>query len=175
MPARRESVLRRGIEILGEQWQIRLDSRPEIVVVAVENDADGQSWQQLAAAVSAARSLVAMGGKILVLSELDAEWGEGFELLRRCNSPRDALKPLKALAPDDYAAAAQFAHAADWANIYLMSKLDPDVVEDFFMIPVENHTEAARLLSGDESCLFVGSAQYRLRHHRFEMTAGIES
>ncbi|MBT4863639.1 MAG: hypothetical protein HON53_00775, partial [Planctomycetaceae bacterium] len=43
---------------------------------------------------------------------------------------------------------------------YLLSKLDGDVVEDLFMTPLANGEEASRLLQGDETCLFLPSAQH---------------
>jgi nickel-dependent lactate racemase len=155
-----EAVLREGRRILTDRWLVRLESRADIVVVAVDNDAAGHGWEQFAAALATARSLVAMGGKILVLTEVDAELGDGFQLLTRYDTPRDAMQPLRDLAPDDFSEAAQLAYTADWARIYLMSKLNPDVVEELFMVPVANEREASRLLSGDETCLFVGSAQF---------------
>jgi nickel-dependent lactate racemase len=155
-----EAVLREGRKILTDRWLVRLEGRAEIVVVAIDNGAEGHGWEQFAAALATARSLVAMGGKVLALTELDAELGEGLQLLTGHDTPRDALQPLRDLAPADYAEAAQLAYTADWARIYLLSKLNSDVVEDLFMIPVESESEAARLLSGDESCLFVPAAQY---------------
>ncbi|HEX6986792.1 MAG TPA: hypothetical protein VF170_15550, partial [Planctomycetaceae bacterium] len=85
----------------------------------------------------------------------------GIELLRRAEEPRDAFRPLRQTAPDDLLAATQFAQAVDWARVYLLSRLDSDLVEDLFCVPVENEAEVARLLaSGDEPCVFIGSAQH---------------
>ena len=56
--------------------------------------------------------------------------------------------------------ATQFASAADWARVYLASKLPVGMVEELFMVPVENEREIARLLSGEESCVILGSAQH---------------
>ncbi len=155
-----DSVLRRGIELLARGWLIELDTRPEIVLAAIENDAGGHGWHQLGAALATARNLVAGGGKIVVLSEISAEPGQGLELLRQSETARDAIQPLRTFLPPDLVSATQLADAADWANIYLLSHLPSELVEDLFMIPLESLDEASRILRGDENCLFVGSAQH---------------
>jgi hypothetical protein len=57
-------------------------------------------------------------------------------------------------------AATQFASAADWARVYLVSKLPGGMVDELFMVPVENDRELAKLLAGEESCVVLGSAQH---------------
>lgn len=155
-----DSVLRRGKQLLADEWLLRLDSRPELVVAAVDRDAGGHGWEQVAAALATSRNLVARGGKVLILSELAAEPGAGLELIRECESPRDALKPLRTQAPPDLVAATQFAAALDWADVYLLSRLDSDLVEELFMVPVETEREARRFLDHAGTCIFLESAQH---------------
>ncbi len=155
-----ESVLRAGKQALAERWLIELDARPDIVVVAVDLDARGHGWAQIGAALSTARSLVARQGKIVVLSELDEEPGAGLELLAQADSPGDALQPLRAQSPPDLVSATQCVEAVTWADVYLLSKLDSDSVEDLFMVPLETEREALRVLQSGETCAFVGSAQH---------------
>lgn len=155
-----ESVLRDGKQALAERWLVELDERPDVVVVAVDVDARGHGWEQIGAALSAARNLVAREGKIVVLSELDEKLGPGLELLAEADSPGDALKPLRTQSPADLVAATQCIEAVDWADVYLLSKLESDRVEDLFMIPLESEREAVRLLQTGETCAFIGSAQH---------------
>ncbi len=154
-----DSVQRAATRLLDEQWMVRLDRRPDIVVAAVDRDAAGHGWEQIGAALATARNLVGKGGKILILSQLEAELGEGLKLVRQSKTPREAIKPLRTLTPPDLIAATQLANAADWADVYLLSKLQNDLVEELFFIPLESETEITRLLSGDESCAFLSSAQ----------------
>lgn len=156
-----DSVLRKGREILAERWTVRVPERVDTAVVAVDQDADGHGWRQIAAALAAARRLVSRDGRIVVLSQLAEAPSEGIEQLRRSEAPRDAFRPLRETAPPDLLAATQFAEAVDWARVYLLSRLDSDLVEDLFCVPVESADEVARLLAaGDESCVFIGSAQH---------------
>ena len=155
-----EAVFRRGTQMLSDAWLMELEHRAQTVVVAVDLDAAGHGWSQIAAALGTARNLVAKGGKIVVLSELRAELGVGMQLIRDSRSPRNALQPLRKQTPPDLIAATQLASSLDWAHVYLLSKMDQNVVDDLFMTPLANETEAQRLINSAESCVFLGSAQH---------------
>lgn len=156
-----ESVFRKGRNLLAERWTVRLSERVDTVVVAVDEDAGGHDWSQVATALSVAKRLVVRDGRIIVLSQLAKSPGQGVELLRHAEEPMDVVRSLRETVPDDLTAASQFAEAVDWARVYLLSKLDSDLVEELFCVPVENDAEIVRLLtSGDESCVVIGSAQH---------------
>ncbi len=156
-----ESVFRKGRETLSERWTVSLPDRVETVVVAVDEDAGGHGWNQIAAALAVAKRLVVRDGRMIVLSQLAQSPGEGLEILRRAEEPRNAFRPLRQIGPADLVAATQFAQAVDWGRVYLLSRLDSDLVEDLFCVPIENAAEVSRLLAADEeSCVFVGSAQH---------------
>ena len=155
-----DSVFRRGKQLLSEHWLIEVDRRPDVVVAAVDCDAAGHGWDQIGAALSTARNLVAGGGKIVILSELSAELGQGLELVRQCDTAGDAIQPLRTFLPPDLIPATQLASTVDWADVYLLSGLEGHVVEDLFMVPLDDPDDVSRLLRGDEPCLFLGSAQH---------------
>jgi nickel-dependent lactate racemase len=155
-----DSVLQRGKELLSERWKVRLPERPELVIAAVEADAAGHGWEQVGAALELARHVVVRDGRILLLTDLSEEPGDGVRIIAECRSPRDALKPLRDKAPPDLLTATRIAKGIDWANVYLLSRLDPQLVEDLCMIPLENPGEAARLIEGDERCAIIGGAQH---------------
>lgn len=155
-----DSVLRRARELLAIHWLFPVAVRPDLVVAAVDKDAAGHGWDQVSAALAAAHSLVVKGGKILILSELEAELSAGMKLVCESEHPSDVLQLLRASAPNDLIAATQLARAVEWADVYLLSRLDSDLVEDLFAIPVRDESEAHRLLGGDETCVFLSSAQH---------------
>jgi nickel-dependent lactate racemase len=156
-----DSVFRKGREELKDRWTFTAADRAETVVVAIDEDVGGHGWNQVSAALAVARRLVAREGRVIVLSQLAAPSGEGIEMLRRAEEPRDAFRPLRQVGPADLIAATQFAQAVDWSRVYLLSQLDSDLVEDLFCVPVENVAEVGRLLAADEeSCMFIGSAQH---------------
>jgi hypothetical protein len=130
------------------------------VIAAIDHEAGPHAWEQLGAAVEVARSLVARGGKIVILSDLNAELTQGLEMIRTGESARDAIRPLRKAAPPDLICATQLAAAADWARIYLLSGLPDEIVDELFLAPVSNETEVRRLLDEDSSCLFLEAAHF---------------
>lgn len=155
-----ESVLRRGKQLLSEEWLLRLGERADLVVAAIDGASSGlQAWREVGAALGVARKAVARDGRILLLTGLDAEPGEGMKCVAECAEPADALKPLQSFAPPDFLPAAQLAGAASWANVSLVSRLNDALVEDLFMTPVNGHAEIRRLLDGDGTCVLIESAQ----------------
>ncbi len=131
------------------------------MVVGVEEDAAGHGWTQIGSALAAARSLVSKGGRIVVLSDVNVPPGEGLKMLMRYEDATEGLRPLRQAAPEDLIPATELAEAADWADVYLLSRLDSDLVEDLFMAPLESEAEVKRLLGLDEQVLFLPSAQHR--------------
>lgn len=153
-------VLEQGRQRINKAWRIDVAQRPELVIAAVEADAAGHSWNQVAAALDTARRIVARDGRVLLLTELEEEPSDGIRLIMDARAPRDVLQQLRAAAPPDLISATQVAQALDWTNVYLMSRLDPQLVEDLFMIPLGDENEARRLIGGDESCAIVAGAQH---------------
>lgn len=155
-----DSVFREGIRRFDELWRVRLFERAETVVVAIDADMAGHGWDQLGAALATARSLVARGGRVIVLSEIASEPGDGVNLVRQSRSSRDALQPIRKQAPVDMTSATQLAMAADWARVYLLSKLPSEVVDELFMTPLADEGEAHRLIAAASPSVFIGSAQH---------------
>ncbi len=155
-----DRVFRKGKQLLDKSWRVLLPERADLVLAAVDADSAGHGWDQIGAALATTRSLVAKGGKIVILSELDAEPEIGMEIIRRSQTPRAALQPIRKQAPVDMIPATQFATAADWARVYLVSKLPIGMVDELFMVAVENDRELGKLLAGDDSCVVLESAHF---------------
>ncbi len=73
----------------------------------------------------------------------------------RRENPRDALPAL------------QLARALETSRIYLLSRLDPGIVEDLEMIPIGGADELARLAqrvtgSAQRSCLVLANAVHAM-------------
>lgn len=155
-----DAVLKSARAELNSRWTVRSDERAELVLVTVTADASGHGWDQVAAAIDAARRLVERNGRIVVLSELDAAPGPGLEILKTVREPRDALRPIKKANPPDLVAATRIAAAADWANVSLLSRLPPSDVSDLFMLPLESEEEVRRLLQQEDLTAVIESAQH---------------
>jgi nickel-dependent lactate racemase len=166
-----DPVFAQGKKLLAEKWLVEVDERPDIVIAAIDHEVGPHAWEQLGAAVEVARSLVARGGKIVILSDLDADLPPGLQVIRSSQSARDAIRPLRTQAPPDLICATQLAAAADWARIFLLSGLSDDVVDELFLSPVSNETEVRRLLNDESRCLFLESAQFAYGTVRAARTA----
>ena len=155
-----DRVAQGGKLLLDEHWRVTLEQRGETALVAIPGTGDETSWADLGAALESARKLIVQGGRIIVLSDLAAEPGAGIELMGRCRSAKSALRPLRNAAPPDVLSTSQIASAADWASIYLLSRLDNQLVERTFMTPLENAHEATRLLENCDGCVVLAGAQH---------------
>ncbi len=92
------------------------------------------------------------GGKIIVLTDLNASPGPGVNFSVD-NPPRGphcshcASKPSLICKPP-----LNGANAADWARIYLLSRLDAELVEDLFAVALKELAEVERLLTTIDEC-----------------------
>lgn len=154
-----EAVAQGARKLLDRHWRLTLPERLDTVVAAVSASGTTASWDAVGQALETASHLVCRGGKIVLLTDLAATPGPGVELLRTQRSAKAALKPLRMLAPADLQPALQFATAADWASVYLLSGLDGAVVEELFCMPLASEAEVARLLAGAEKLVLLGNAQ----------------
>ncbi|QDT64952.1 lactate racemase domain-containing protein [Calycomorphotria hydatis] len=155
-----DAVFNKGKELLTDAWRISLDRRSDTVVIAVRANEGEDPWQATAQALKLGRSLVSHEGRLVLLTQLKSQPGPGIRLLSQFGSPSDAVGHLRESAPDDMQDALQFADAADWARVYLLSELDADFVEGLHCIPLENEAEAVRLLSFETDVIFINSPRY---------------
>ena len=95
-----------------------------------------------------------------MLSQLAASIGSGMEILKSVREPRDAIKQIQRSRPPDLLAATRLALATDWANVSLLSRLDPGDVSDLFMLPLENEREVQRLLDAEDLTAIIEAAQH---------------
>ena len=155
-----DAVMREAQKTLDQMWFVELDERVEMVLVTVESDPSESSWESVAAAIDAARRIVVRDGRIMVLTQLEQPLSTGLEILRRARTPKDALRPIRETLCSDLLIATQVALAADRANIYLLSHLQPEIVEELFMIPIESEAEVQRILETDDSTVIIENAQH---------------
>jgi len=73
-------------------------------------------------------------------------------------SSEAAMRRIRKERPTDALPAAQLTRALDRAKVYLLSGLEPSVVEDLDMIHVAAAEELARLAARHESCILLANA-----------------
>ncbi len=140
-----EPVRQRGEELFRQAWSDSLPARTSLVVAGIEGCARKQTWHDFGRAVESAMALVEDGGAIAVCCDLAEAPGPAIQRLLGGRSRDSALRKIRKERPTDALPAAQLARALDHGSVYLLSRLDPSLVEDLEMIPVAKPEELVRL------------------------------
>lgn len=151
-----------GQRLLDARWRVTLDEPVRTVVAGVAGDPARHEFTDLARALACAARVVEAGGRIILLSQATPPLGPGAESLRQAGNPIQALELIRKQMPIDIAAAFQWASAAQKAQVYLLSGLDPEVVEELFATPLDSAAQVMRLLQSEGPCLFLPDAHKTL-------------
>jgi len=154
------SVRDRGISSLEQHWRFRAPGRAELVVAGVGRPGMTATLEDLADAVATATRLVQHGGKIILLSRASGPIGPSLRRLIDAADPRNAAAALRGHEEaEDYQTARSLARALAWADLFVYSALEPQVVEDLSIIPLQHPEQARRLVANSGSCSFMSQAE----------------
>ena len=154
-----EDVRLEGEAQVEAHWTVRAGSRAELVIVGVGSPGRRSGTADLARGLATATKLVQRGGKIVVFSRMEGPLGTAFQRLNGIDDARQGIARLKGHDSDpDHHAAKQLVDSLAWADVYLLSTLEQDVVEALSMIPLERPEEANRLAAVANSCITVSRA-----------------
>ncbi len=129
-----------------------------LVVAAISGRSGTQTWQNLGRALGNAGRLVDDGGAVAVCCDLHDPPGPGVRSVANAESRQAGLHEIRRQRPADTLPAAQIARALDRGTVYLLSRLDPDVVEDLDMVPIADPTELLRLTRRHKSWTLLANA-----------------
>lgn len=152
------AVVAQGRQRYEEAWRSTVPRRAALVVAAIEGGAAEQTWANVGIALDLARSLVEEGGAIAVCSELADAPGPGVQRLMGARSRSHVVRELRKERPNDVLPATQLAQALDHGDVYLLSRLDPTLVEELEMAPIAGPDELVRLTQRYPSCILVSNA-----------------
>jgi hypothetical protein len=149
-----------GIGVIDRAWTFRPEGRADLVVAGIGDPGRPSTIDDLAAGLATAAGLVRRGGKIAMLSKVDGPIGPALQRLAALDDPsRGGVKALRgAEGEPDYLAARAIAEALSWADVFLLSNLAEDTVDDLAMIALGSPDEASRLAAKSPSCLVVSRA-----------------
>ncbi len=140
-------------------WTVRAETRAELVIAGIGRRGEATQIEDVARGLATASRLVQRGGKIVLLSRAEGEIGPALQRLIGAADPRVGPSALRGHESDrDFAVARQVAQALAWADVYLLSRLGSNDVEDLSMIPLDRPEEARRLANVSGSCLLVSHA-----------------
>ena len=137
-----------GERLLDARWRVSVDQPADIVVAGIGGSPAGHGFAELARALACASRVVKPRGRIVLLSQAQPALGPGAQLLRQADEPSAALKELRRQKAADIGSAFQWASAAEHANIFMLSRLEPDIAEELFTTPLNDATQVQHLLEG---------------------------
>jgi nickel-dependent lactate racemase len=155
-----EAVRCRGRQLYQAAWRWPVAGPASLVVAAIEGDPSHQTWQDFGRALGTALPLVEDGGSIAVCCDLAEEPGGAIGRMLGSRSRRAALRRIRKERPVDALPAAQLARALDHGKVYLLSRLDPSLVDALDMIYVAAPDELARLARQHKSCILLANAPH---------------
>jgi len=154
------SVRDQGIASLERHWTFHAPARAELVVAGVGQPETSATLEDLARALATATRLVQHGGKIVLLSRASGPVGPSLRRLIDVDDPRRAVEALRGHEPDeDHALARRLAGALAWADLFLLSALEPQLVESLSIVPLDRPEQARRLVENSGSASFVSHAE----------------
>ena len=155
-----QAVRRLGRRLYDAAWRHSLPRRAELVVAAVSGGPVQQTWRNLGRAVEAAMDIVESDGQIVLCSDLSTQPGPAMQRLVGEDSPAEAIKQIEGDCPEDTLPAVQIARALERGRVYLLSRLDPSLVEDLGIVPLADAEELVRLARHFDSCVVLANASY---------------
>jgi nickel-dependent lactate racemase len=146
-----------GQRLLDRRWRVEIEEPAEVVVATVSHSPRRQGLESLARALACASRVVKRGGRIVALSSGSVHSSAFSEFLRKNRSPAGVLAQLREQPAPTWAAAFEWAKAADAAKLYLCTTLAGDVVEELFATPLAGTDEIQRVI-GSARCVFLPDA-----------------
>ncbi len=163
----RNAVFTEGRRVTTHVWDCQVPQRASLVVAAVEGGPEQQTWESFARALFASLQIVDDDGAIVVCSELVEQ--PGAAMLRIRGVDPDEISQLDELGHevlDDSAAdavsAAQLVEALRRVRVYLLSRLDEELVEELGVAPVSSAEEVVNLCNRHSSCILMANSQHVL-------------
>lgn len=167
-----DEVRRRGVEAIAAQWSVQVEEPVDLVIAGIGVRWKPATLDDLATALETATRLVRVGGKIVLLAKLmDVQPGQALRRIAELDDPRQGLTALRGLKREpDYPVARRLVKALAHADIYLYSELEPEFVESLGLIPLDDPSDARRLVERCGSCIMISPAE-RMRVEQAERAA----
>jgi hypothetical protein len=147
-----------GRELCDTTWVHRLKEKPRLVVAAIEGGPEVQTWENFSRALYAALSVVEDDGAVVLCTDLQHRPGPALQ--RLVGEPDDETARREILRNGSYDAMAALLvlDARSRVQVYLMSGLDEESVEELGVGYVRSPAEISRLSRQYNSCVLLGDA-----------------
>lgn len=142
-----DQVMSAAQTCLSEHWHTIVPEQLETVVISINPTLPQTSWKAIGTALEVAGRVTEDDGRIVIIADAPAPDSPAFQLLRRASEPADLLKPINLEPQDDAAEVSQLIRALGQHRIYLLSNLNPELVEELGVLAIANKAELNRIVS----------------------------
>jgi len=155
------SIAEKGRILCEAAWRHRAPRRASLVVATIEGGPDQQTWENFARALFTASQAVVDGGAIVLCTNLCRAPGPAMKHLADVSrSDEEIDRSLRRERSADANSATLLAQIQRRAQVYLLSGLDEDLVEDLGLGHVVNAEAVQRLSRQHGSLILLGNAQH---------------
>jgi nickel-dependent lactate racemase len=151
-------VQARAQQLLDRCWKRRAARRADLVVATIRGAASDQGFEELGRSLDNALALVRDGGRVAVLSSVGGSAGAALQTACSQQDPTKLLDILKRQPAVDTISTWQIVRACQSTRVYLLSRLDQDLVEELSITPIDSVSELQRLVHQSPSCVVLNDA-----------------
>lgn len=152
-----EAVTQQGQELCRALWTFDPPSDADLVIATLEDDGLPQTWDHVAQALATAGQVVHPGGSIVLCSQLAQAPGPALAELQLLDEEQALRRIRKHRSPDAQAARVLLEIQRD-SRVYLLSRLEREVVEDLGVGFVEDAAEIGQLCRRHRRCALLPNA-----------------
>ncbi|MCP3901970.1 MAG: nickel-dependent lactate racemase [Desulfobacteraceae bacterium] len=128
-----------AVDKANEVFAAPLKEKADIVVSVVKFPQDINLYQAQKGIDNAKLALKEDGIMILIAQCRDSIGSDTFaDLLRSCDTPKDTLDKIKETYVLGYHKAGKIAEIAEWAQIWAVSDIDPELLPGLFITPIDS-------------------------------------
>ncbi len=155
------AVISRGRELCEAAWRYSIAKPARLVVATIEGGATSQTWENVGRALASAGRALEPGGAIALCTQLAEAPGAALQRMLGAEDRQSVARDIDQGRPADALVARQLADALDLGSIYLVSRLDAELVEELGLVPLSG-SDLSRLARRFDSCLVLANAHYAL-------------
>ncbi len=134
----------------------------DIVVALLDGSQAQQNWREVARGLRNATRFTAIGGSIVICTQLNESLGKGLRRLSDVHHTAEAIaKKLSHDKSDDALPAAILLEATTDYHVYIVSELPRGTVEQLGLGAIESETQLSHLVQQHASCTILSSVQHR--------------
>ena len=149
-----------GSRIVDEMYRVDLAKRADTVIVSAGGWPKDINLYQAQKAIESGVRVVRKGGKVVLLAE--CREGAGSKLFHQWMTQEKDLDTIIRKIREKFILGAhkafQFARELKWADVFLYSSMDPELIEQYYMHPLGEFEQIEGIVAGSESIVILPQA-----------------